>query len=458
MKESSGFFEEDKDSIKGIDSSDDRYIVGQRIYVSETGFSELYLVRRSGRLFVGKALRPEYRGDNAAEAALRKEFQIGFALDLPGMVRTFDMVSDPEIGSIIVLEYCKGTDLRKFMDSQDSHISGERLEKITHKLISILRSIHDEGIIHRDIKPSNIIYNEINGGVKLIDLGCADAFDQLRFKGSAGTKLYKSEDFKNQPADDWYALSLCLAELAGFCNDKGAKKRVLSSCKTMRRGLSPDAPSKKSSRRWILSLAAVGVLIIGIVSFFLARRDVEMISEDEKISKDSTLQTEGVREINPNDITPALEKTTAADNQTPAESSIVNGDRVKEDRVSEKDHSTEDSGAQQDNNGNATDSQEAIRKRVMEEIIKVGNEVYWEREKKFRAADDISLVGKDPAFYYSRHYALEAKLFDEKDCTNAILSRLIPFPSELPADTVKAMVNEFYLRRFLGHIQRYRVI
>lgn len=277
---SSEFFEDDLRASGSTGVAGSEYIFGEEIYVSETGFTQLHLLRRLGRLFIAKSLRSGYRGNEAAEAALRKEFQIGFKIDCKGAVRTFDFSSHPATGSFIVLEYCRGINLRELMDSEKK-ITGECLENISSSLISTVSAIHGEGIIHRDIKPSNIIYDEVGGGVKLIDFGCADAFDQSMFKGSAGTEFYKSEDFTNQPADDWYALSLTLTELAEHCNDRGAANRVLALCNNMRKGESPEGKKPKRTRNGFrIVLAAAALLITCIISVFLLHKTAQ--SPDKK--------------------------------------------------------------------------------------------------------------------------------------------------------------------------------
>lgn len=126
-----------------------------------------------------------------------------------------------------------------------SKISGETLEKIAHSLIESIRAIHAEGIIHRDIKPSNIIFDEVSGRTKLIDFGCADTFDQLMFKGRAGTELYQNPDFINSSAGDWYALSLCLTELSDHCADRRRVTHIKALCKIMSKGADPSTISGK---------------------------------------------------------------------------------------------------------------------------------------------------------------------------------------------------------------------
>ena len=62
------------------------------------------------------------------------------------------------------LKYYKIHKIHKFQNI-------ENILNIIHKLITILKNIHDMGIIHRDIKPENICFK--NNEVYLIDFGLA---------------------------------------------------------------------------------------------------------------------------------------------------------------------------------------------------------------------------------------------------------------------------------------------
>lgn len=284
--DSSGFFDAADIEPSKFSLESGNYIIGEEIYSSEKGFTKINLVRRLGRLFIAKSLRAKYREDMVAQSALRKEFEIGFAVDCPGSVRTFDFPTDPELGSFIVLEYCRGENLRQFLTS-GRELSGDMLRKVADSLISTLRILHSQGIIHRDIKPSNIIFDEISGSVKLIDFGCADRFDQLMFKGPAGTELYQSDDFANLPAADWYALSLSLSELLGHCSDPKATEYVSSLCAIMRDGRDPEeTSSRRPGRRrlvaYLLGALTVLTILVSSILYYSRQEASPLAAGDEK--------------------------------------------------------------------------------------------------------------------------------------------------------------------------------
>lgn len=276
----SGFFvQTDTDVSTALLTSADKYVVGERLNVSVSGFTELYLAKRAGRLFVIKSLKEEHRLDPVAVAALNKEFNLGFRLDSPGIVRTFDLTDIEGYGVSIILEYCAGADLRRLMDSGQI-IEGKRLEEIANSLVASVRTMHGAGVIHRDIKPANIMYDSLTGNARLIDFGCADSFDLSLFKGPAGTAIYKSKDFSNTPADDWYALSLTLRELAEHCDDKESTGRVLTLCKALKNGKAPERNLPVVSGRkwkWIVSVSALLLIIIFLMfHFFINEKEIEM--------------------------------------------------------------------------------------------------------------------------------------------------------------------------------------
>ena len=54
---------------------------------SSRGFNQVVKVRRQGKWFILKGLKPEYRGQQAYIELLKKEFERGAQLDHPNIVK-----------------------------------------------------------------------------------------------------------------------------------------------------------------------------------------------------------------------------------------------------------------------------------------------------------------------------------------------------------------------------------
>ncbi len=133
----------------------------------------------------------------------------------------------------IVMEYVKGTTLRRYMASRGA-FSAREIMSVSLQLLDALRSAHEAGVVHRDVKPQNVLVQDpetvgsvkIPGGkgmpcVKLADFGIARLPGEDPFKMSdrgVGTVHYISPE---QPGgrevdarSDLYSLGVLMYELA----------------------------------------------------------------------------------------------------------------------------------------------------------------------------------------------------------------------------------------------------
>ena len=127
------------------------------IHTSKDGFNELYRICKSGRFFVYKALKKEYRGNPMYEDLLTKDFNIGFSLTHPGLCQYFAKISHPEIGNCIVMEWIDGCTLEELIATGD--VDKSLAEKIICEICDALGYMHRRQVIHRDLKPENIMLN-----------------------------------------------------------------------------------------------------------------------------------------------------------------------------------------------------------------------------------------------------------------------------------------------------------
>ena len=83
----------------------------EQIYSSGTGPSVLYRIQREGKFRVLKALKEKYRDDPFYRGLLRKEFEIGWEIDHPGICKTLGFREEEGLGPCIEMEWVDGCTL-----------------------------------------------------------------------------------------------------------------------------------------------------------------------------------------------------------------------------------------------------------------------------------------------------------------------------------------------------------
>ena len=129
---------------------------------------EAYRVKIYGKLHFLKKLKPEHEDNILFREALRKEFEIGFRLEHPNIVRYVSFHDDE-----ILMEYVDGEDLLAFLKNHPTYFEdAEHFDKFVGQLLSALQYLHDNQVLHLDLKPENIMLTRIGCDVKVVDLGC----------------------------------------------------------------------------------------------------------------------------------------------------------------------------------------------------------------------------------------------------------------------------------------------
>lgn len=135
---------------------------------------DTFRVKIYGKLHFLKRLKPQYAGDIRYQEALRKEFETGYRLEHPNIVRYISFSDDG-----ILMEYVDGETLSQRLSSHPDYFeSKENIRKFLRQLLEAIGYLHAHQILHLDLKPDNILLTRIHNDVKLIDLGyCyADTF------------------------------------------------------------------------------------------------------------------------------------------------------------------------------------------------------------------------------------------------------------------------------------------
>ena len=143
------------------------------------GMGEVYRARdvRLGREIALKLLAPDLWDSPTAAARFAREARAASALNHPGIVRVYDVATEPV--PFIAMELVEGETLRQKLGA------GAGLPSILRALSGAARALgraHAAGIVHRDLKPENIMITP-EGEARLLDFGLAKVTDVARAGG-----------------------------------------------------------------------------------------------------------------------------------------------------------------------------------------------------------------------------------------------------------------------------------
>ncbi|MBQ4215709.1 MAG: protein kinase, partial [Bacteroidales bacterium] len=206
MAEESSEFENDK-----LESSTADEIV---LYTSKNTVVKKF--RTFGKWQISKEIASEFAFDAKHRQSLNQEFEIGFQLDHPNIVRYIDKkVSDDGVPRLI-LEYVDGSTLRELLDS-DTCVSQKEFDSIFGAILSALSYLHRRQIYHLDVKPENIVVTHKEHVAKLIDFGFAITASNDKTLGT--TKKYVAPEFSERTDEisgqtDMYAFAKTMQEFA----------------------------------------------------------------------------------------------------------------------------------------------------------------------------------------------------------------------------------------------------
>lgn len=128
---------------------------------------DCYRVKLYGKLHFMKRLKPELRANPKYMSALQKEFETGYGLDHPHLVRYLSKGED-----YFLAEYVDGLTLGRFVEENPVFFkSAKNANRFLSQLLDVVGYLHQHQIVHLDLKPSNILITRIGHDVKLTDLG-----------------------------------------------------------------------------------------------------------------------------------------------------------------------------------------------------------------------------------------------------------------------------------------------
>lgn len=129
---------------------------------------DTFRVKLYGKLHFLKRLKPEFASDIRYQEAFRKEFETGYRLEHPNLVRYISQTDDG-----ILMEYIDGETLTQCLANHpDYFMDKNHTDKFLRQLLDVVGYLHSHQVLHLDLKPDNILLTRINNDVKLVDLGC----------------------------------------------------------------------------------------------------------------------------------------------------------------------------------------------------------------------------------------------------------------------------------------------
>lgn len=174
--------------------------------LGQGGMAVVYAARHlvSGRT---RALKIARTAD-AAEDALRGEYQVLTGLDHPNIVRVIDLTKMVEGRLTLVMERVGGVNLRQWL-AQHPGPEPTAQRRLAEDLIAGLDYLEQKSVTHKDLKPDNLLVSD--GQLTIIDFSLAAMPEDAPY---GGTALYRDPaSARWTHATDRFAAALCLFEL-----------------------------------------------------------------------------------------------------------------------------------------------------------------------------------------------------------------------------------------------------
>lgn len=278
-----------------------------------------FRVKLYGKLHFLKRLKPEYAGDIRYQEALLKEFETGYRLEHPNLVRYLSLDKDG-----ILMEYVDGETLsQRLSQNPDYFKQRKNTDKLVRQLLSILGYLHSHQVLHLDLKPDNILLTHINDDVKLIDLGFCytDTFADTQGHTNAFAAPEQLAGEKVDVRSDIYAFGKILELLP----DHSLYNKVITRCtaeypEARYQSVEEILHTINHQRRYFLWVAVIvfcaALLSVGLALLTHQKNESAAI---EKIEADSVLseQQDTLQQMYPLPVSKPTQQKPAKDEQTP---------------------------------------------------------------------------------------------------------------------------------------------
>lgn len=240
-------------------------------------------IRTFGKWQISKEIAPDFAFNAKHRLSLEQEFEIGYQLDHPNIVRYIDKKVHDNGVPYLILEYIDGCTLREIIDDK-KQLSKQDFDTIFSSLLSALVYIHNKQIYHLDIKPENIILTHKERSLKLLDFGFAITAANETTLGSS--KKYVAPEFSIRTDDisgktDMYAFAKTMQELsiAKSHSLSGAQKKIiqLSIEEDFSKRISAkqawDILQKQTRAWWLLFVILFLTIVLGSIFLLSHKKD-----------------------------------------------------------------------------------------------------------------------------------------------------------------------------------------
>lgn len=261
--------------------SDKKPIDDERIELYRSQYFVVSKIRLFGKWRIEKRLTPEYEFQPIQRSSLEREFEIGYQLEHPNIVRYLELRKTEQGVPYIIMEYVDGMNLQEYMQS-DENCTKKDFSDIFSSLLSALSYLQQNQIYHLDIKPENIVVTYKEHIPKLIDFGISNNDTYQTSLGA--TKQYSTDEHidysKVSSKTDMYSFA---KTMKAFADKKQialsrVEKKILQLC-------SQEDPQKRLDARtalqvmqkrtnWKLIFVSIGIVLMLVVTtiFFINKQ------------------------------------------------------------------------------------------------------------------------------------------------------------------------------------------
>ncbi|MCQ2816342.1 MAG: serine/threonine-protein kinase Nek [archaeon] len=183
-------------------------------------YGSVYLVEKNSKIYVLKRIPIASHSSEEEKTQIKSEAKLLSLMNSNYIVKYYDSFEQSDV-LYIIMEYCEGGDLEKFLlKNKQNPLNEDLIWKIFIQICLGIYMLHSKKILHRDLKSLNIFLTK-DFNAKIGDLGVAKNIQKTNFASTfIGTPYYLSPEIceekqYNEKSDIW-ALGCILYEMASF--------------------------------------------------------------------------------------------------------------------------------------------------------------------------------------------------------------------------------------------------